>query len=182
MATGVYHKINALKMRILWAHTMLNIQNNDGKPQPHTNQEIAIALGEPRQKISDAMCCYHKQKQHRYFRRLKMIGGYNGYRYQITKSGDRYLWKYLMRMQMGFDLSLGRRVPQTTPQYAIARAEQQADWEQRHRILEETGVFPEKKKYTKQELLNNMPKFLQYYIGITKHGALDMEIEKIEIT
>lgn len=179
MATGIYYKNNVLKTRILHAH--LTEWPNPGWQRPYTNREIAEKLGVPINKISDAMHHYQKQEQHKYFKRLKPLKGTTAYRYLITDSGIKYLIKYLQHMHDGFDLSLCRRVPIATPQFEIARAAEQADWEQRHKILAETGKFPPKQRPTAQELLNIKPEVLRYYIGITRHGAVEMGLTEANI-
>lgn len=179
MATGIYHKNNILKTRILRAH--LAEWPNPGWRRPYTNSEIAEKLGVPINKISDAMRHYQKQEHHKYFKRLKPLKGSTAYRYLITDSGIKYLIKYLQRMHDGFDLSLCSNKHTTTPQFEIARAAKQADWHERHRILEKTGKLPPEHKPTAQELLDIKPKLLSYYIGITKQGALELGLTEADI-
>lgn len=179
MATGIYHKFNVLKTRILHAH--LAEWPNPGWRRPYTNREIAKKLGMPINKISDAMRHYQKQEHHKYFKRLKPLKGSTAYRYLITDSGIKYLTQYLQRMHDGFDLSLCSRKRTRTPQFEIARAAEQADWHERHRILEKTGVFPPEHKPTAQELLDINPELLSYYIGITKQGALELGLTEANI-
>lgn len=179
MATGIYHKFNVLKTRILSAHMVE--WPNPGWQRPYTNREVAQKLGVPINKISDAMRHYQKQEHHKYFKRLKPLKSTTAYRYEITKYGIQYLFQYLIRMHEGFDLSLCSRKRTRTPQFEIARAEKQADWEQRHKVLADTGVFPPKERPTAQELLNVKPELLSYYIGITRHGAVEMSLTEANI-
>jgi hypothetical protein len=169
MATGIYHKHNVLKMRIM--HTVFFA----GKPL--TCKEIADNLGLPLVNISTMMRHYHKQKEHKYFRKLKPIKG-KAYRYKLTKSGAIYLAKYCWRFHEGFSLSLYKT--KKMPKRDKIMAERKAEAAQRQVELDKTGVeIPQKPKPTLKELLNFDPAELVDYMGITKQGALEMGITEI---
>ena len=171
MATGIYHKTNVLKMRI-----MLTVYNADF---PLTCSEIADTTGSSLINVSTAMHHY-RAKKCGYFRRLKPIKG-KAYRYKITKKGTKYLELYCWRLHRGFDLSLGSRKIKTMPKYERLKAERQAEFESSQAEFEHTGIQqPEKPKPTLAELLNFDPTDLADYIGITKYGMLEMGIVGID--
>jgi len=113
MATGICHKINVLKFRI-----MLTCFDAG---RPLTCSEIADELGFPLVNISVVMNHY-REKNCGYFQRLKPVTG-KAYRYKITKKGLKYLGLYACRLYEGFDLSLGARKIKTMPKRARLMAE-----------------------------------------------------------
>jgi hypothetical protein len=103
MATGVYHKYNVLKFR------MLEVAYNH-RPNPITCREIADELGLPINNISARMRAYTQRKYHYFSRQRKRT--YSGsYRYKITKHGVITYFQYLKRIKLGFDLNQNRRAP-----------------------------------------------------------------------
>lgn len=172
MATGIYHKTNILKFRI-----MLTCFDAD---KPLTCRGIADELGVPLVNVSAVMTHYRK-KHCGYFQRLKPEKG-KAYRYKITKKGMKYLGLYACRLHDGFDLSLGARKIKTLPKRDRILAERQAESARRQAIFERTGIMPpQRPKPTMKELLNFDPAELRDYIGITKQGALEMGITGIDI-
>lgn len=174
MATGIYHKLNVLKFRI-----MLTCFDAG---RPLTCREIADELGVPLVNIS-ALMNHYRERNCGYFQRLKPIKGQGkAYRYKITKKGLKYLAMYACRLYEGFDLSLGARKVKTMPKRERILAERRAESNRRQAEFEITGIMPpQKPKPTIKDILNFDPTDLRDYIGITKKGALEMGITGFDI-
>lgn len=171
MATGMYHQHNVLKMRIM--HTVFFAG------RPLTCREIADDLNLPLANISAMMSHYNKQKENKYFRKLKPIKG-KARRYKLTKSGMIYFKRYCWHYHEGFSLSLYKT--KTMPKRDKIMAERKAEAARRQAELDRTGVeIPRPPKPTLKELLNFDPSGLVDYMGITKQGALEMGIIGIKI-
>lgn len=171
MATGLYHKHNVLKMRIMHAAFFAN--------RPLTCREIADMINVPLINVSAMMNHYQKQSQHKYFRRLKPIKG-KAYRYKLTRSGVIYLGRYCLQFHEGFSLSLYKT--QKMPKRDKIMAERKAEAEWRQAVLDKTGIeIPRPPKPTLEELLNFDLADLVDYMGITKRGTLEMGITGIEV-
>jgi len=98
---GYYHKYNCLKFRIAYALFLLR------KPQDTT--QIATFLGEPQNKISNAMCRY-KSKGIPYFKRVQKYRGASHYNanWRLTRSGVNFLANCIVNMKSGDDLNFKR--------------------------------------------------------------------------
>lgn len=172
MATGIYHKFNTLKFRILLACFDAN--------RPLTCREIAEQLVVPPVNVSAVMNHYRK-RDCGYFQQLKPVAG-KAYRYKITKKGLKYLAMYAYRLHEGFDLSLSARKIKTMPKRERILAERLAESNRRQAEFERTGIMPpQRPKPTLEDVLNFDLADLSDYIGITKQGAVEMGITGFDI-
>lgn len=171
MASGIYHKHNALKFRLL--HVGYRVY-----PKALTAQEFAEKLKVPVTNVR-AQMKHYQDLERKYFRRLKPEKGSRSYRYKLTKFGMTILIRYIGRLNKGFDFNLGKfKATNQTPKYEQVKAMKQAEADRRQAELELTGIEqPRKLKPTVEELLKFNYSDLKYYIGITKRGALEMGLK-----
>ncbi len=109
MSTGIYHKRNILKLRVmnaLFIHGCTNTQN-----RTMTCKEIAANLGDvPPNHVSRMMSNLHEKKAG-YFARMKPAKGSREYRYKLTRKGLEWYTKYMQRILKGLDLNFSRDIP-----------------------------------------------------------------------
>ena len=96
MESGIYHKHNFLKFRLMEVCVQID-------RQPITTREWSILLNVPINSIESALC-YYEKKGIPYFRRLPKKDG-NKYRYKLTDKGFKAYLIYRERILKGFDLN-----------------------------------------------------------------------------
>ncbi|MDD3246022.1 MAG: hypothetical protein PHF18_04050 [Methanosarcina sp.] len=107
-ATGIYHKHNFLKLRILSEFFAVY-------PQAMTSNELCEAIGNP----ASVRSMLAKYKKYRLIKRMpKKAPGHGGcYRYKLTNHGARYYFAYKHRYNLGFDLNQLRHTPKRVDCY-----------------------------------------------------------------
>lgn len=97
MATGVAHKFNAMKFKIL-----MSVLRN---PNLYvTTREIADDIDAPITNVSKIINTWHN-RNYGYLSRLPKFHQNQGYKYKILKHGVRSVIQYKRRMSLGFDLN-----------------------------------------------------------------------------
>jgi len=147
-ATGIYHKFNGRKVRIMDAFVRNGIENS------MTTRQISEATGIEIYTIRQGMLHYMTFK-HKIFKKLpskaKAHMGRKPYRYKITSYGVNCYLKYLKRLKLGVDMNLHKTTPVKMPHYNF------------HAIDMKQAL---REGITDQEIVN--------YIGISKQGALEL--------
>lgn len=158
MASYCYHKVNALKWRIM------NCFYHSDKTDL-TCREISDLTGVSLRKIESAMSYYH-QRKYGYFMRLrkKADNHTKAFRYKMNGYGYKWYGIYQRRIKIGVDLrcSVGRKKV--------------------YRMKHFRGL----KQITVRDAVNApvTPEEIDDYIGLTKAGVVDMGIteeHKLEI-
>jgi hypothetical protein len=172
MASGRYHMCNALKVRIMDAVFC-------DEDEIMTCREIADTLNIPLVNISRAMNNY-KEKGCGYFRRLKPLKGKGkAFRYKLTEKGMKYYIKYCYRIRQGFDLNLNASKVISMPKREEIKRKKYEEFVAHQEEFERTGIQqPEKPKETWCDWVNLSYNDIADYTGITRHGALKMNLDK----
>ncbi len=107
MATGISHRHNALKLRIL--HAAYHLQVFEGKKFV-TSSMIADFTGADIKNVSRALSTYYL-KGYGYFRRLGEAKAGQENRYTLNKKGINTYKKYAQRAKCGLEMNFARANP-----------------------------------------------------------------------
>jgi hypothetical protein len=149
-ATGIYHKFNGRKARVMEAFVRNGIEN------AMTTRQIADNTGIDIWTIREGMRHYMSFR-HKIFKRLpskaKTKTGRKPYRYKITDYGVACYLKYHKRIKLGVDLNLHKTKPVKMNHYNF------------HAVNMKEAI---KEGITDFEIVN--------YIGVTKQGATELRL------